>query len=236
MVTEIQVIEVIILAGGFGTRLRGVVSDLPKPMAPVNGKPFLSYILNELSKQGVGRVILSVGYMAEKIVSFFGVSYLGMELVYVIEDQPLGTGGALKLAMQKCTQDHVYVFNGDTYLEIDIRALEELWKIKRELIIVGVEIDEIGRFGCLEIENGYVVGFSEKSADGRGIINAGCYLLTPRLFNEGNYDSPFSLERDFFNSIENKKMFKVFITNGYFNDMGTPEGYKEMQQKMLDYE
>jgi len=224
-------IEAIILAGGFGTRLREVVSDVPKPMAPINGKPFLAYQLENLAKNGVSRIILSVGYMSEKIIEYFGNCYLGMEIVYVVEDQPLGTGGAVKLAIQSCTQDHVYILNGDTFLDVDIATMEELWMADREQIILGVETDDVSRYGSLKVEGGYVVRFSEKSTIGRGLINAGCYLLDTNIFQKIDCGSKFSLEKDYFDKIKNKKIFKVLINNGYFNDIGTPEGYREIQEK-----
>ena len=112
--------EAILLAGGIGTRLRSVVPNLPKPMAPVAGRPFLEILLNSLAKKGFKRVVLSVGYMAEKVVSHFGYNFVGMELVYEIEETPLGTGGAVCKAIAQCNTDHVFVFNGDTYLDLEV--------------------------------------------------------------------------------------------------------------------
>ena len=117
--------EAIILAGGFGTRLRRVVPNLPKPMAKVAGRPLLEILLLSLSRKGFKRIILSVGYMADSISNYFGFNYEGMDLIYAREEKPLGTGGAVRLALLSCKQDHVFVFNGDTFFP-DIKSTE--WK------------------------------------------------------------------------------------------------------------
>lgn len=121
--------DAVVLAGGLGTRLRTVLSDgTPKPMAPIGGKPFLELLLNRLAESGFSRVVLSVGYKYECIRNHFGNSFSGMSLNYVIEKTPLGTGGAIRLAMDKCSGDYLIVFNGDTYLKVDIKALEKQWE------------------------------------------------------------------------------------------------------------
>ena len=116
--------EAIVLAGGFGTRLKSVVFDLPKPMAPVAGKPFLERLLKSLAQKGFTRIVLALGYMAEKVIEHFGSRFEGMELVYEIESTPLGTGGAVRLALTQCLTDHVFVFNGDTYLDLEVSHVE----------------------------------------------------------------------------------------------------------------
>ncbi len=114
--------EAIVLAGGFGTRLRQVVPDLPKPMAPIAGRPFLEILLLSLYQKGFSRVVLSLGFMAEKIIAHFGDRYVGMDLVYAVEHHPLGTGGAIRVALAQCASDHVFVFNGDTYLDLEVKT------------------------------------------------------------------------------------------------------------------
>ena len=117
--------EAIILAGGFGTRLQSVVSDVPKPMATISGRPFLEILLKSLAEMGFSRVVLSLGYKAEMIRSHFGSNFLGQDLVYVEEKTPLGTGGATRLAATACTQSNMFVFNGDTFLELEIKKLKQ---------------------------------------------------------------------------------------------------------------
>ena len=122
--------EAIILAGGFGTRLQGVVKDLPKPMAPVNGRPFLTYILDYLIDYQYNKVVLSVGYLHEKIEEFFGTQYKSLEIDYAVETEPLGTGGGILFAMSKCTTDNVLVINGDTMFKVDLDAFERFHEEK----------------------------------------------------------------------------------------------------------
>lgn len=227
-------IEAIVLAGGFGTRLRSVVSDVPKPMAPIGDKPFLAYLLNELSRKGVNRVILSVGYKAEIIIKYFGSSYEGMDIEYAVEQEPLGTGGAVQLAMKSCTQDHIYIFNGDSYVNIDIKGMEVQWKIDRLQVIVGAVVEDTSRFGSILVEDGFVIGFAEKGKSGPGLINAGCYLLDPIKFNKFHYTPPFSLEKDFFESELSNKNIKIKVAEGFFIDIGIPEDYKKIQNRLLN--
>src|SRR3569623_443740 len=132
--------EAIVLAGGFGTRLRAVVSDVPKPMAPVAGRPLLEILLSRLAQQGFTHVVLSLGYMAETIVKHFGERFHGMRITHVVEDQPLGTGGAVRLALDQCKHSHVYVFNGDTFLDLEIAKVETLWQQHREPVIIAREV------------------------------------------------------------------------------------------------
>lgn len=227
-------IEAIVLAGGFGTRLRSVVSDVPKPMAPIGDKPFLAYLLKELSQKGVNRVILSVGYKAEIIIKYFGNSYEGMDIEYAVEEEPLGTGGAVQLAMKSCTQDHIYILNGDSYVNIDIEGMEAQWKIDRLQVIVGAVVEDASRFGSILVEDGFVIGFAEKGKSGKGMINAGCYLLDPNKFNKIHQNSPFSLEKDFFENEIRNKSIKINVAEGFFIDIGIPEDYKIIQNRLLN--
>jgi len=226
-------IEAIVLAGGFGTRLRPVVSDVPKPMAPIGDKPFLAYLLENLSKQGVSRVILSVGYMADKIMGYFGNKYSGMEVIYSKEETPLGTGGAIRLALDLVLGDHVFVFNGDTYLDLEIHIIELLWQNEQKPVIVGVSVDDTSRFGTLKISSSglSVDGFLEKNTKSSGIINAGCYLIPIGLLNEFSSGNKFSFEKEFLesNKISN---FIFFKSSGYFTDIGIPADYMTFCDRM----
>ena len=169
--------EAIVLAGGFGTRLRQVITAVPKPMALIRGKPFLEILLAMLAAKKVQRVVVALGYMAESISAHFGNTYAGLQLDYVIEDVPLCTGGAVRSAMTLCHQDHVFIFNGDTYLDLEIASVEQLWQQQRAPIIVGREVPRTERYGRLMVQQGRVVGFAEKGLSGPGIINAGCYVF-----------------------------------------------------------
>ncbi|MBC7204204.1 MAG: NTP transferase domain-containing protein, partial [Pusillimonas sp.] len=141
--------EAIILAGGFGTRLRTVVPDLPKPMARVAGKPFLEILLKSLAQKGFKRVVLSLGYKANVIVSHFGNEFQGLTLKHAVEEHPLGTGGAIRLALSHCMNDRVFVFNGDTFLDLECELVEQLWQRNHRPIIVGRTVPDTSRYGRL---------------------------------------------------------------------------------------
>lgn len=228
-------LEGIVLAGGFGTRLRDAVPDLPKPMAPVNGRPFLEILLDNLASKGFGRVILSLGYMADKITAHFGMEFSGMELLYVVEEQPLGTGGAVRLAMSECREDHLFVFNGDTFLDLEVDAVERQWQNARNPVIVGREVNDTTRYGALLTEYGRVTGFSEKGASGAGLINAGCYVLKQGQLDGFSINTSFSLETDYLAKAVQDSPFDLFTTAGQFIDIGVPEDYARAQHELGNY-
>lgn len=221
-------LEAIVLAGGFGTRLKEVVPDLPKPMAPIHGKPFLAYLLDNLAEKGFRRVILSVGYMAEKIIDYFGSQYRELDLVYSVEKQALGTGGAVRLALEQCTQDHVYIMNGDTYLDFNIEEAELIWKKNENPIICAVYVDDAKRYGRIEYKNNLVKSFVEKGFEGSGVINAGCYIFHKSQLKNFLLSKPFSLEYDYLVKAVKKESFNICLSTGCFIDMGSPEDYQKL--------
>lgn len=224
--------EAIVLAGGFGTRLKHAVPDLPKPMAPVAGRPFLEILLASLARKGFRRVVLSLGCMAEKVTSHFGGQFGGMELVYEIEETPLGTGGAVRQALTRCKADHVFVFNGDTFLDLEAAQVEAHWQTHCAPLIVAREVPDTTRYGRLETADGRVLGFAEKGAGGRGLINAGCYVLPVGILDGFASGQPFSLETDFFASAVSAQQFDLFVTHGHFIDIGIPEDYARAQTEL----
>lgn len=225
--------EAIVLAGGFGTRLRNVVPDLPKPMAPVGGRPFLEIVLRSLASKGFSRVVLSLGFMAEKISGHFGNQFAGMDLVYVVEDRPMGTGGAVRLAIEQCIQDHVFVMNGDTFLDLEAEAIEDRWRANRHVVIVAREVPDTFRYGRLLVQNGLVTGFTEKGTNGAGFINAGCYVFRKTELDAFPLNQPFSLEADFLAKAVQTIPVDVFVTNGHFIDIGVPDDYHRAQTELL---
>jgi D-glycero-alpha-D-manno-heptose 1-phosphate guanylyltransferase len=226
--------EAIILAGGFGTRLRQVVVDVPKPMAPVCGRPFLEILLRSLVLKGFSRVVLSLGYMAEKITSHFGDKFSDLDLVYVVEDAPLGTGGATRLAAAACTQDHVFVFNGDTYLDLEADLLELQWQARRNPIVVGRQVPDTSRYGRLVVDDYRITNFSEKGIAGPGLINAGCYVLPKDALTKFPLNQSFSIETDYLVPAIEQTCVEVFITGGLFIDIGVPEDYSLAQTLLAD--
>ena len=221
--------EAVILAGGRGTRLRRVLPALPKPMAPVAGRPFLEIVLASLSKKGFRRVVLSVGYMSDKIIGHFGHQFSGMELVYEAERLPLGTGGGVRLALTRCREDYALVLNGDTFLDFDAAGLETLWQRERMPVIVACEMPDTTRYGRIETRNGRVFSLTEKGMSGPGLINAGHYLLPTDILDQFPPDLSFSLETDFLAKAVSRSLFCAFVSKNKFIEIGTPEDYVRAQ-------
>ena len=224
--------EAIILAGGFGTRLREAVPDLPKPMAPVAGRPFLEILLTKLAQKGFTRVVLSLGFMSDKIIEHFGESYVGIELIYEVESQPLGTGGAIRAGLARCVADPVFVFNGDTYLDIEAEELDRLWQANHHPMIVVRKVPDTARFGRVEMRDGRIHGFLEKGTPGAGLINAGCYVFPTHILDDFPLGQHFSLETEFFAPYMKSIWFDGFVTHGRFIDIGVPDDYLLAQKEL----
>jgi len=223
--------QAVVLAGGLGTRLRSVVADLPKPMAPVAGRPFLAWILDRLVQAGFERTVLAVGYRHEAIERHFGHAYRGMVLDYAVEAQPLGTGGAIRLAAERIGERPVFVLNGDTFLDLDYRAMLDAHLRGRERMSLAVcRIDDAGRYGALEIRDGHVLGFLEKGRAGPGVINAGTYLLSQDVLERMPRELPFSFEQQLLVPEVGAIRPAAFQTDGLFIDIGVPEDYARAQQ------
>lgn len=227
-------LEAIILAGGFGTRLRSVVKDIPKPMADINGKPFLSYLIGNLSRQGIEKIILSVGYKAELIMNYFGSSYAGASIKYIVEDKPLGTGGAVKKACNEITQDDVFVINGDSFFCINFKDFYSFHKKNGSMLTIAVKpMHNIERYGTVTINSNQVIKFEEKAFKEFGYINSGIYLLKKGLFNSCKVSGDsFSFELDFLEKECNNMRFYAFVSDGYFTDIGIPEDYGRAKKEI----
>lgn len=226
--------EAIVLAGGLGTRLRSVVADLPKPMAPVAGRPFLAWLLDELDRAGFTKAILAVGYKHKSIREYFGDRHGQIELLYSIETEPLGTGGALKQALAMATAARVFVINGDTHVALDYPAMEQAHeKVGARLTMAACAVPDVGRFGAMDIDSrNHVAGFFEKGRSGPGHINAGVYLMARDLLANNGLPDKFSFENDFLlpNLVAIKPL--AFPTEGAFLDIGVPEDYARAAEFM----
>ena len=217
--------QAIILAGGFGTRLQSVVSDVPKPMAPINGKPFLEYMLEELNNQNFNKVVLAIGYKKEKIIDYFGSKYKNIELVYSTEDEPLGTGGCVKQAMNYIDDEFVFILNGDTMFKVDFGKMSKL----NSLSIACKKMFDFDRYGEVNIRNGVITKFEEKKYVKEGYINGGIYYLPKNIFDLYDLPKKFSMEKDFFEKYINKLNIKAFLSEDYFIDIGIPEDFQKAQ-------
>ncbi|MDR1157998.1 MAG: nucleotidyltransferase family protein [Oscillospiraceae bacterium] len=220
--------QAIVLAGGYGTRLRSVLKNMPKPMALVAGKPFLEYILTWLLANGITETIIAVGYMGESIVSHFKDRYHGMKIRYSRETEPLKTGGAIKKALGYCPENTVFIINGDTYFDVDLRSMEVDFNEKKyDLLMAVKELHNFDRYGSLIIEDGRVTAFSEKQRQIYGYINGGVYIVNRDLLD----DCPeiFSFETDFMEKSISNICIGAFVSTGYFIDIGIPEDYELAQ-------
>ena len=220
-----------VLCGGAGTRLRPVLADRPKSMALISGAPFLRLLLERLRCQGVDDVILGTGYMAEKIESYFGSGNdLGMRIRYSREHEPLGTGGALKLA-EPLISDPILVLNGDSYVEWNLVPVLELFKTKdADLVIVLHAVADVTRYGSVALDqDGRVTQFVEKGvAAGPGLINAGVYLLRKQIVRGLPSSTAISLERHVFPRLLDRQVYGLVCT-GFFIDIGIPDDFKRAQ-------
>lgn len=222
--------EAIILAGGFGTRLKQVVSDVPKPMAPINEIPFLVYIFNWLNKYNVTHVVLAVGYKKEVIIDHFGKKYKNIDIDYSIEDTPLFTGGAIKQALNKCREDNIFIINGDTFFDVNLEELlAQHIKLNADFTISVKEMKDFDRYGIVKInENKEVIGFEEKKYHEKGYINGGIYCIKKDLLNKISKPT-FSFEKDYMEKYYLKDDIKAYFSDSYFIDIGIPEDYSKAQ-------
>lgn len=227
--------EAIILAGGLGTRLRSILSDTPKPMAPVNGIPFLCYVIDYLKQYGYSRIVLSVGYLHEVISDYFGQSYHSIDINYAIEEEPLGTGGGIALALSKCSNENVLIVNGDTLFKADLNELEHFHiKKNASLSLVLRHVDDTSRYGSVTVNrNGRITQFTEKkNTSGAGLINGGIYLVNKDLIKRHNMPVKFSFEKDLMEKNVDKERFYAIRSDAYFIDIGIPEDYNRAQLEL----
>ncbi|EAM0138945.1 nucleotidyltransferase family protein [Campylobacter jejuni] len=213
--------QAIILCGGLGARLKSVIKDIPKPMAPINNKPFLEFIFEYLKKQGIKEVILAVSYKYEVIKEYFKDEFLGIKIKYSIEKEPLGTGGAIKDAL-KFIQNQVYVLNGDTIFDID---LKKLVLNDSKICITLKQMQNFDRYGTVNVDDqGIVTSFEEKVFKKQGLINGGIYLLKKDIFDKFDLEKKFSFE-EFLQENYIKLKARAEIFDDYFIDIGVPGDY-----------
>ena len=231
--SEAATSEVVILVGGLGTRLRDAVPDLPKPLAPVAGRPFLAHLLDRFANAGMRRAILASGYRAEMIEAAIGTHWQGMDIVHSLETERLGTGGALKHALRLLEGDSVHVVNGDTWLDYDPNALARATRERgADIGMALAHVDDLARYGAVVVEDGRVRRFTEKGTHGAGWINAGAYFFARGGLDALPSSSAFSLEDSVLAPLVRDGRVAAFQDTGTFVDIGVPEDYA-LAQRLL---
>lgn len=230
--------QAIILVGGFGTRLQAVVPDLPKPMAPIQGKPFLHHLLHYLVRQGITSALLALHYKAQVIQAYFGEYYAGIRLSYVLEPQALGTGGAIQHALSFIADREapVFVLNGDTLIKLNYaNMLAQHHANGADLTMALCKVENCARYGTIVLDkDNKITGFKEKNAQDSGFINSGVYLLNKNIFAARHLPSVFSFEQDFLMTNIASLKAQGFISNDYFIDIGIPEDYARAQREFIN--
>lgn len=228
------VTEAIILAGGLGTRLRSAVPDLPKCMAPVNGKPFLAYVIDALRRQGIQRFVFALGYLHEHIEAWLQTDYPTLTYTSTLETEPLGTGGAIVRALRAATTEQVLVANGDTLFEIDLkRAAAVHAATGAECTLALKPMRDFDRYGVVTLgANARVTGFEEKRHYAEGLINGGCYLVDRAALLQKGFPEKFSFEKDYLEPAAATGQLAAAVHEGYFIDIGIPEDFQRAQEEL----
>lgn len=224
--------ECIVLAGGFGTRLQSVVADVPKCMAPVNERPFLHYLFNYLEEYNCTKVILSLGYKHEVVLEWLKSQERPFEVDYVIEDEPLGTGGAVQLAMQKATDEDVVILNGDTMFRVDLEQLFQFHQSRKaEVSIALKQLEKFDRYGSVDVgDDMHIASFEEKKYKEIGLINGGIYVINKQALSQKRLPQKFSLEKDYFEAFVGERNMFGLVSDTYFIDIGIPVDYQQAQK------
>ena len=225
--------KAIVLAGGYGTRLSKRVSSVPKPMAPISGRPFLEYILDRLIYYEINDITISVGYRSEYIISYFSDFYKKARIRYAVETEPLGTGGAILHAIKNSFDQSLLIINGDTFVDIDYSKFL-FWYSQypdSSAMVLKYMID-VSRYGAVTTQDEKIIGFEEKGKIGSGLINAGVYILNCNVFSQFSLFGKFSLENDLFHKYINSLYLRAFICDDYFIDIGIPDDYDRAQVEL----
>ena len=231
-----EVKEAIVLAGGFGTRLKKVVKDVPKPMADINGKPFLHYLIRYYERKGIRHVVLSVGYLNNIIKDYFKDRYGKVKISYAVEEEPLGTGGAIIRSLELCETDTVMAANGDTMFLVEPQDVFDFHMEKKaDLTMVVREVEDVSRYGSVMLDgNSRITGFAEKNSQtGKGFINGGVYLINRSFISGFSFSRRFSIEKDFFEKEFMTSRFFGKPCGSYFIDIGIPEDYNRAKKDFI---
>ena len=220
--------EAVILAGGLGTRLRGTIGEIPKCMAPVDGKPFLQYQLEWLSRFDIGHVVLSVGYLREQVIDFIQGREWPFEITFAVEKEPLGTGGGIRLALSKCREKQVFVLNGDTFFDVDLGAMTFTAPVTLAL----KPMRDFDRYGTVDWDGDLVNAFREKTHCTEGLINGGVYAIDRSQLDMSLFPKTFSFEREVLEPLAGYGLVAGVQQDGFFIDIGVPEDYARAQREL----
>ncbi|MDB5191223.1 MAG: nucleotidyltransferase [Segetibacter sp.] len=226
--------EAIILAGGLGTRLRSAVPDLPKCMAPINGVPFLKFVIDHMVSKGIEFFIFSLGYKSEVIEDFLKTQYPALFYKIIVEDEPLGTGGAIKKACKIAKSKSVLVANGDTLFKIDIIKLAGFHTLSGANCTLSLKtMENFDRYGVVQTDADHVIlSFEEKKHYEKGCINGGVYALHVNKFLDESLPEKFSFEKDYLEKYYNKRRMFGLVQDEYFIDIGIPEDFEKAQLEL----
>jgi D-glycero-alpha-D-manno-heptose 1-phosphate guanylyltransferase len=227
--------EAIILAGGLGTRLRSAVPELPKCMAPILAKPFIGYLLDYLQQQGIETYIFSLGYKHQVIEQYLDTQYAHLNKIYSVEQEPLGTGGAIRLAAAKANTSDVLVLNGDTFFKIDVTKLAGFhFMCGADCTLNLKPMTSFDRYGMVELNKDYSVkAFHEKQYYEKGLVNGGAYALNTARFLAEALPQRFSFEKDYLEALHNKRRMYGVIQDAYFIDIGIPSDFEKAQTELI---
>ena len=226
--------EAIVLAGGLGTRLRGVIGESPKCMAPVAGKPFIQYLFRYLEREGCTRCVLSLGYKSEAVLGWLQTNKPSFDVTWVIEEEPLGTGGGILLALKQARSPQVFVLNGDTFFDVPLREMASFHQDKGALASLALKpLRDFDRYGVVETDaSGTITAFREKAPCTEGNINGGVYCLDRQALLSQPFPQKFSFEKEFLEPQVPKGTLHGYTSNGYFIDIGIPDDYNRAQTEI----
>jgi D-glycero-alpha-D-manno-heptose 1-phosphate guanylyltransferase len=228
--------DCIILAGGMGTRLQSVVSDKPKCLADINGKPFLAHLSRYLRHYHFCKVVFAVGYMKELVIDYVMQhrDEFPFAFDFAEENEPLGTGGAIINAMPYCNTDDVFVINGDTFFDVDLDAMLAYQQLKMADCTLALKpMTNADRYGLVHLnDEGMITAFQEKTTGASGLINGGIYCLFRPSFLNIPFETSFSFEKDYLEKFLNEREMAGFVQDRYFIDIGVPEDYARAQYEL----
>jgi D-glycero-alpha-D-manno-heptose 1-phosphate guanylyltransferase len=229
-----MITEAIVLAGGLGTRLKSVVADLPKSLAPIADKPFLAYLLDYAKKEGIRKFIFALGYKTELIEAFVQQYLPEGSYVFSVEEEPLGTGGAIYKACNLVSSSDTIVLNADTFFGISFSNLAIIHELRKAHCTLALKpMKAFDRYGAVHINQQVVTGFSEKKYNDDGLVNGGVYALAIEPFLQKKFPAVFSFEKDYLEKEYTSHRIMGMIYNAYFIDIGIPEDYQRAQEELV---